>query len=69
MTAPSRPLAAVDVSLPVVEADARLQSLLAAPPAGHTPAPQPSAWYEQVFDLLACTHPENCTTCPPEETS
>jgi len=58
----------LDVSLPVVEADVRLQSLLAAPPAGHTADLQPNAWYEQVFDLLACTHPDTCT-CAPEEAS
>lgn len=58
----------LDVPTPVVEADTRLQRLLAAPPAGHTAVLQPAAWYEQVFDLLACTHPENCT-CTPEEAS
>ncbi|WP_406418307.1 hypothetical protein [Streptomyces sp. NBC_01614] len=58
----------LDVPTPVVEADARLQQLLAAPPSGHTAALQPAAWYEQVFDLLACTHPENCA-CTPEEAS
>lgn len=68
MTAPTRPIRDLDAPLPVVEADTALQALLAAPPAGHTGAPQPDAWYEQVFDLLACTHPENCT-CPPEEIS
>jgi hypothetical protein len=62
----TRPMSAVDVSLPAVEADARLQLLLAAPPLGHTETLQPGAWYERVFDLLACAHPENCT-CPPEE--
>jgi hypothetical protein len=61
------PISAVDVPLPVVESDTRLQSLLAAPPAGHGKEPQPAAWYEAVFDLLACTHPEACT-CPPKET-
>lgn len=44
----------------------RLSLLLADPPAGHGEDRQPNAWYEQVFDLLACTHPENCP-CPPEE--
>lgn len=68
MTVPIKPIAALDVPLPAVEADVRLQSLLAEPPMGHTPALQPSDWYEQVFDLLACTHPENCT-CTPEEAS
>ena len=62
----TRPMSAVDVALPVVQADVRLQSLLADPPAGHTPMLQPASWYEQVFDLLACAHPENCT-CTPEE--
>ncbi|WP_217235403.1 hypothetical protein [Streptomyces sp. AC555_RSS877] len=61
------PIAHVDVALPVVTADIRLQSLLAAPPAGHGTKPQPADWYEQIFDLLACTHPEACD-CPPKET-
>jgi hypothetical protein len=60
-------LSRLDVPLPVVEADARLQQLLADPPAGHVKALQPADWYEAVFDLLACAHPE-CCTCPPEET-
>jgi hypothetical protein len=64
----TRPISDVDVALPVVEADAALQALLAAPPAGHTPAPQPADWYEAVFDLLPCIHPEACN-CPPEEAS
>lgn len=54
------PIAALDEALAVVEADTRLQSLLAAPPAGHGKTPQPDDWYEAVFDLLACTHPEAC---------
>ncbi len=62
----TRPIADLDVPLSVVEADTALQQLLAAPPAGHTEALQPADWYERVFDLLACTHPENCT-CTPEE--
>lgn len=62
------PIAHVDVPLPVVQADIRLQSLLADPPAGHGETLQPDAWYEAVFDLLACTHPEHCT-CPPLEAS
>ena len=61
-------LSRLDVPLPVVEADTRLQALLAAPPAGHTPQQQPADWYEQVFDLLACAHPETCK-CPPEGAS
>ncbi|MFI1928291.1 hypothetical protein [Streptomyces sp. NPDC020377] len=60
-------LAALDVPASVVAADTRLQALLAAPPAGHTPEPQPADWYERVFDLLACAHPERCT-CTPKET-
>jgi hypothetical protein len=44
----------------------RLNALLAAPPNGHGPEPQPDDWYERVFDLLACTHPETCQ-CPPKE--
>lgn len=64
----TRPIDALDVTVTVVEADARLQSLLATPPAGHRPGPQPDDWYEQVFDLLACTHPEACT-CTPLEAS
>lgn len=63
----TRPLSDLDRSLPALEADVRLRQLLAAPPAGHTEKPQPDAWYEQVFDLLACAHPENCT-CTPKET-
>jgi len=59
----------MDVPRAVVEDDVRLQSLLAAPPAGHTAAPQPSDWYERVFDLLACTHPDTCTCTPEEATS
>lgn len=61
------PMHRMDTPLPVVEADVRLQSLLAAPPAGHGTALQPADWYEAVFDLLACTHPEACT-CTPLET-
>ena len=61
----TRPIAALDVQLSVVEADTVLQQLLAAPPAGHTPAPQPADWYERVFDAMACAHPEACK-CPPE---
>ncbi|WP_369167860.1 hypothetical protein AB5J49_08250 [Streptomyces sp. R28] len=68
MTAPIKPIAALDVPLAAVEADTRLQSLLAAPPMGHTPQLQPDAWYERVFDLLACAHPDTCT-CAPEEAS
>ncbi|WP_369274458.1 hypothetical protein AB5J55_35065 [Streptomyces sp. R11] len=68
MSAPTKPIAALDVPTAAVEADVRLQQLLAAPPAGHTAIPQPNDWYEAVFDLLACTHPESCT-CTPEETS
>jgi hypothetical protein len=62
------PWTRMDTPLPVVQADIRLQSLLAAPPAGHGEGLQPDAWYEAVFDLLACTHPEKCT-CPPKEPS
>jgi hypothetical protein len=62
----TRPIEQLDVRTAVVEADARLQCLLAAPPAGHTSVPQPDDWYEAVFDQLACAHPENCT-CPPKE--
>ncbi|MGX1129956.1 hypothetical protein RKD49_002146 [Streptomyces glaucescens] len=58
----------IDAPQAAVEADTRLQSLLAAPPLGHTSMPQPSDWYERVFDLLACAHPETCN-CPPEEAS
>lgn len=70
MTAPirDRSIAALDVPAAVVESDVRLQQLLAAPPAGHTAALQPDAWYEQVFDLLACAHPDTCI-CTPEEGS
>jgi hypothetical protein len=64
----TRPIAALDVSAPAVEADARLQQLLAKPPTGHSPTPQTRDWYEAVFDLLACAHPE-CCTCTPKETS
>lgn len=53
-------LSRLDVPLPVVEADTRLQSLLAAPPAGHTAAEQPADWYERVFDAMAGAHPECC---------
>jgi hypothetical protein len=63
-----RPIADVDVPQSVVEADARLQELLADPPLGHTPVQQPRDWYERVFDLLACAHPETCA-CTPEEAS
>jgi hypothetical protein len=63
-----RPFSALDTALAVVEDDVRLQSLLAAPPAGHGKNLQPDAWYEAVFDLLACTHPETCQ-CPTEERS
>ncbi|MFD6551282.1 hypothetical protein [Streptomyces sp. NPDC058398] len=64
----TRPISDLDVSTSAVEADSRLQSLLAAPPFGHTKVLQPDAWYEQVFDLLACAHPESCT-CAPQEMS
>jgi hypothetical protein len=64
----TRPIRDLDVRAAVVEADISLNTLLAAPPAGHTDVPQPDAWYEQVFDLLACTHPEACN-CPPLEAS
>ncbi|MGV9352350.1 hypothetical protein [Streptomyces misionensis] len=57
----TRPIAAMDVPLSVVEAEAALQQLLAAPPAGHTPDPQPDDWYEDVFDAMAGAHPEKCT--------
>lgn len=46
----------------------KLRALLAEPPSGHTPAPQPDAWYEAVFDAMACAHPETCA-CTPEEGS
>jgi hypothetical protein len=62
-----RPWSAMDTPLPMVEADTRLQALLADPPAGHVKALQPSDWYEAVFDLLACAHPETCT-CTSKET-
>jgi hypothetical protein len=62
----TRPISELDVRAGVVEADVRLQTLLATPPAGHTPALQPGDWYEAVFDLLACTHPDTCA-CTPEE--
>lgn len=68
MTTTPRDISALDVRTAVVEADARLQSLLATPPLGHTKALQAADWYEAVFDLLACTHPETCT-CTPKETS
>jgi len=68
VTAPIRGIAALDVPLPAVEADAALQSLLATPPFGHTPNPQPADWYERVFDQMACAHPETCT-CTPKEGS
>jgi hypothetical protein len=64
----TRPMRDVGVPLPVVEADTRLQALLADPPNGHSPIPQPPDWYEAVFDLLACTHPEACN-CTPEDAS
>lgn len=62
------PIHRLNVPLPVVESGVALNQLLASPPAGHTDALQPSDWYERVFDLLACTHPENCT-CLPQEIS
>ncbi|MEU9470497.1 hypothetical protein AB0D78_28535 [Streptomyces avermitilis] len=68
MTTTPRPIADLDTPLPVVEADTRLQALLAKPPAGHGKNLQPADWYEAVFDLLACTHPESCT-CTPQEAS
>lgn len=64
----TRPIRDLDVPAAVVESDVRLTALLAAPPLGHGPIPQPDAWYEAVFDLLPCTHPETCT-CTPEEAS
>lgn len=60
-TLPARRIDALDVPLPVVEADTRLQALLAEPPNGHTPALQPADWYEAVFDQMVCAHPETCT--------
>jgi len=66
----TRPIAALDVPLPVVVADAQLCALLATPPAGHTASLQPDDWYERVFDAMACAHPETCTCTPaPEEAS
>ncbi|MFI8351234.1 hypothetical protein [Streptomyces sp. NPDC085596] len=59
----TRPISHLDVPLPVLEAGARLHDLLAAPPAGHTPVPQPRDWYERVFDAMACAHPETCSDC------
>lgn len=56
----TRPISNLDTPLTVLTADIQLQALLVDPPAGHTPAPQPADWYEAVFDLLACTHPEAC---------
>lgn len=61
------PISALDVPASIVEADARLQSMLAAPPNGHGPDPQPADWYEAVFDQMVCAHPETCTCT--EETS
>ncbi|MYS15067.1 hypothetical protein [Streptomyces sp. SID4982] len=57
----TRPISDLDVQLHVLEDDTRLHQLLAAPPAGHTPVPQPNDWYERVFDAMACAHPEACT--------
>ncbi|CUW31715.1 hypothetical protein [Streptomyces reticuli] len=54
-------LSRLNTPLPAVEADAALQALLAAPPAGHTPSLQPADWYERVFDAMACAHPDRCT--------
>ncbi|MEU3529191.1 hypothetical protein AB0E62_35975 [Streptomyces sp. NPDC038707] len=48
------------------DAAARLQALLAEPPAGHTATPQPDDWYEAVFDAMACAHPDRCTCMPKE---
>ncbi|MFG2352646.1 hypothetical protein [Streptomyces sp. NPDC048521] len=59
-------LSRLDVPLPTVEAEVTLQQLLAKPPAGHTPYPQPADWYERVFDAMACAHPDRCK-CPPKE--
>ncbi|NEA52347.1 hypothetical protein [Streptomyces sp. SID10815] len=64
----THPIRDLDVPTDAVAADAKLRTLLATPPAGHTPDPQPRDWYEQVFDAMACAHPETCT-CTPEETS
>lgn len=60
------PISALDVPASVVSANALLTAALASPPVGHTPALQPAAWYERVFDLMACAHPEACS-CEPGE--
>ncbi|MFF9309997.1 hypothetical protein ACF1BS_03710 [Streptomyces sp. NPDC014748] len=64
----TRPIRDLDVPATVVAAGTALRALLAHPPAGHTPNPQPADWYERVFDAMACAHPETCG-CTPEETN
>lgn len=64
----TRPISALDRPLPALEADLRLRTLLAKPPAGHCAAPQPAGWYEDVFDAMASAHPETCH-CTPQEAS
>lgn len=50
------PIERLDVPLPVVAAQVKLHDLLEHPPAGHTPTPQPAAWYEATFDALIAAH-------------
>lgn len=56
MTAPTPDIARLDVPPAVVEAAVHLTQLLAHPPLGHVEAPQPSEWYEAVFDDMATAY-------------
>lgn len=80
MTTTPRPIADLDVPLPSLQqqiadlverqsadrAVDKLRALLADPPLGHTKKPQPDAWYEAVFDAIACACPDPCN-CTPQE--
>lgn len=82
MTAPTRPIRALDVPLTTLReqiadlverqsvdrAVTKLRALLAEPPQGHTKELQPDDWYEAAFDAMACAHPNTCT-CTPKEAS
>ncbi|MFJ3839409.1 hypothetical protein ACIPY6_28435 [Streptomyces sp. NPDC090054] len=61
----SATLAGMTPLSPVAEAEAHLRLLLADPPNGHGADPQPSDWYEAVFDDLAAAHPEKCSKLKP----
>lgn len=75
----TRPIAAVDVPLPVVEAAAHLSWLQAHPVPADAPLKDQHDWTAAAFRDLAACHPEACASaadypdwipphCTPEET-